>query len=242
MVTGRSALPSADDPFGLFEPAGGSVSFAVGDAAPVERVFLPAQPDAARAELAIARQTLQRGDAQLNYTRRRLARLGERYQPGQSRVASFAVTDIPGPELGLLHTLEAVEIAAPDELAQLHRDQESDLNKWKAMVQEVQDKLAHPVQVKTQLGAVLVGYTWVDWSGDFTTIFETGAASADRALHHQAVDLVLAKLIARLRMVTVITTGAAQLVLKLSGPPGTQVLVIPAALKYVRDVFEVLRA
>lgn len=243
MGTGHSALPPADDPFGLFAPAGGMVSFAIGDEdAAVERVVLPARADAAWAELAAARQGLQRGDVQLDYALQRMAKVGEQYQPGQLQVASFAISDLPSPELDLLHTLEAVEMASPEELAQLSRAQESDLNKWEAMVQQVQDKLAHPVQVKTQLGAALVGYTWMEWSGDFTTIFEERVQSTDKTIHHRAVELVLAKLIARLRLVTVITAGAAQLIAKLSGPPGTQLLVVPAALKFVRDVFEVWQA
>lgn len=243
MVTGHSALPPADDPFGLFEPAGGMVSFAIGDEdAAVERVVLPARADAAWAELAAARHGLQRGDAQLDHAIRRMTKVEEQYQPGQTQMASFAIGEQQSPELELLHTLETVEIASPEELAQLSREQEGDLNKWEAMVQQVQDKLAHPVQVKTQLGAALVGYTWMEWSGDFTTIFEDEVDSADKVIHHQAVELVLAKIMARLRLVTVVTSGAAQLLLKLSGPPGTQVLVVPAVLKYVRDVFEILRA
>ncbi|HNT73907.1 MAG TPA: hypothetical protein PKH77_02690 [Anaerolineae bacterium] len=243
MTTGYSALPPADDPFGLFAPVGGMVSFAVGaEHAAVERVVLPARADAAWAELAAARRGLQQGDGQLDHAIRRMTQVEARYQPGQIQMASFAASDMPAPELDLLHTLETLEMAAPEELAQLSRAQEDDLTRWEALVQQAQDKLAHPVQVKTQLGATLVGYTWMEWSGDFTTIFEDEVDSADKVIHHQAVELVLAKIMARLRLATVITSGAAQLIVKLSGPPGTQVFVVPAVLKYIRDVLAILRA
>ncbi len=60
-------------------------------------------------------------------------------------------------------------------------------------------------------------------------------------LHSQTVDLVLAKISARLRLVVVVSTEASKLALKLTGPLGTQLLVIPAVWHFVREVLETLR-
>jgi hypothetical protein len=54
-------------------------------------------------------------------------------------------------------------------------------------------------------------------------------------LHHRAVHLALASRVALMRMVTVVGTGAAGLALRLT-VPGAQLLVLPAAWRFVQDV------
>jgi hypothetical protein len=60
------------------------------------------------------------------------------------------------------------------------------------------------------------------------------------ALHHQSVHLALGSRLALIRLLTIVGAGATKLALRLT-IPGAQLLVLPAAWKFVRDVLEELR-
>ena len=60
------------------------------------------------------------------------------------------------------------------------------------------------------------------------------------ALHHKAVQLALGSRIALVRLLIVVSTGAAKLALRLT-VPGAQLLVLPAAWRFVRDVLKELQ-
>ncbi len=248
----NTALPHQGDPLGLWEPASpvpstgpeAGLSFGLSEQpvpqSTIERVPLPAQPEQAQAQLHTMRAALRQGEVQLSAAERRIQRLGQTYTPSPARAVSFSALPASTPEAELQNTLDAIELAPPEELEQAPAQQKNMIQEWQAFAEQVYYKISYPVQVQTEFGQRLIGYTTVDWSGDFTTIWQQEIVRDDMTLHYQTVDLVLAKILARLRLVTVVTSGAANLTLKLTAP-GTQLLVIPAVWKYVRDVLAVLR-
>jgi len=114
--------------------------------------------------------------------------------------------------------------------------------RWLAFVEQVQQMVAHYARVETTIAGAPVGLTRVRWAGDFETFWVPGMPALSREVHHETVNLALASRIALLRVVSVITTGAAGLILKaVALPPGGQVLLIPAARRFILDVMTVLR-
>ena len=240
-MKGNIALPQADDPLGLAEPFEEMVSFGVADAS-VQAVQLPADAEAAAAQLAKLRLAMRQGQGQLDRAAHQIANLRRGFQSMAVRGVAFSAAGEPEtPEAGLYQVLDAIEFSAPENLEHVRQKQTSDMQDWRKFVAHVQSRLAHPVQVPTQLGTDLVGYTLVDWSGDYTTVWQPDVSAVAMRLHRQAVDLVLAKIFARLRLVIVVSAEAGKLALQLAGPPGSQVLVIPAVWRFVREVLDVLR-
>ncbi|MGC9393539.1 MAG: hypothetical protein ACP5J4_01645 [Anaerolineae bacterium] len=114
--------------------------------------------------------------------------------------------------------------------------------RWLAFVEQVQQMVAHYARVETIIAGAPVGLTRVGWSGDFETFWVPGISALSRKTHHETVNLALASRIALLRVVSVVTTGATGLILKaVALPPGGQVLLIPAARRFILDVMAVLR-
>lgn len=114
--------------------------------------------------------------------------------------------------------------------------------RWQAFVARVQQMVSQYARVETVVGGVPVGLTRVNWTGDFETHWTPGLPVLSRETHRQTVNLALASRIALLRVVSVITTGAAGLIVKaVALPPGGQVLLIPAARRFVLDVMKTLR-
>jgi hypothetical protein len=95
--------------------------------------------------------------------------------------------------------------------------------------------VSHYARVETEIAGARAGHTAIGWTGDFQTIWAPGVTPPSMQLHHQSVHLALASRIALLRMVAIVATGAAGLALRLS-IPGGQLLALPAACKFVRDV------
>jgi hypothetical protein len=95
-------------------------------------------------------------------------------------------------------------------------------------------------RIETEVGGTLVGHTSVGWTGDFDTLWEPDLTPQSMRSHHQAVHLALDSRMALLRLLIVVGSGATRLALRLS-VPGAQLLVLPAAFKFVRDVLKELR-
>jgi hypothetical protein len=114
--------------------------------------------------------------------------------------------------------------------------------RWLAFVEQVQQMTAHYARVETVIAGAPVGLTRVGWGGDFETFWVPGMPALSRETHRETVNLALASRIALLRVVSIITTSAAGLILKaVALPPGGQVLLIPAARRFILDVMAVLR-
>lgn len=138
----------------------------------------------------------------------------------------------------------AVAFSAVDTFAdeKEHKGFQEAHRRWLAFVDQVQQMTAHYARVETIIAGAPAGLTQVGWSGDFETFWVPGVPVLSREAHRETVNLALASRIALLRVVSVITTGAAGLILKaVALPPGGQVLLIPAARRFILDVMAVLR-
>jgi len=144
----------------------------------------------------------------------------------------------PSPLTGAV-AFSAVETFADD---QERKGFQEAYRRWQAFVEQVQQMTAQYARVETVIAGAPVGLTRVGWAGDFETFWIPGMPALSRETHRETVNLALASRIALLRVVSVITTGAAGLILKaVALPPGGQVLLIPAARRFILDVMAVLR-
>ncbi len=113
--------------------------------------------------------------------------------------------------------------------------------RWLAFVEQVKQLTSLSSRVETSIAGELVGLTCVDWTGDFETLWLPGTATDRWEVHRRNVNLVLASRLALLRVISIVTTGAGSLIAKaIALPPGAQVLLIPAAVRFIFDVVKVL--
>lgn len=226
-------LPGDGDPFGIWEtPGEEAVSFDVdAPTEPTWRVHLPPAPEDALALLKEKRSALRHGQSHLVKAQERLARL-------DAGVSYDAPT---GPEAALLRTLQAIE--APASFGpRWHEDAEQRevFQRWRDFLGQIRKMVAHYAHVETDLGGSLIGRTTVGWTGDFETHWSETIDPQSMAMHQQALQLALESRLALLRLLSVVSTGAAKLALRLT-VPGAQLLVLPAAWTFVRDVLRELR-
>jgi hypothetical protein len=235
-------LPGAEDLFGIWTvPTPAKISFDIRAAevrdGPAWRVQLPAALADAQAILDAQNQTLQRSESDLFSTERRLAQVGL-YGAEEVGVAFGA---LPAPEAELLATLSTIEAPisfeapGPEEKAR----QETS-SQWRVFVEQVRRMVSHYARIETEMGGALIGQTAVGWTGDFDTVWGGDVSADSMGLHRQSVQLALGSRLALIRLLTIVGTGATKLALRLS-VPGAQLLALPAAWKFVRDVLEELR-
>jgi hypothetical protein len=215
-------LPGAGDLFGIWDvPAVTGVSFDAAAAPttpfdrlrtpPTWRVQLPASPDDAQAVLDTQTRALQHSTSDLVQAEQRLAQVGAG--------VSFDVT--AAPEAELWAALNAIE--APVSFGLGRREETGD--QWRAFLEQIRHVVSHCARIETEVGGTLVGHTSVGWTGDFDTLWEPDLTPQSMR---------------SLRLLIVVGSGATRLALRLS-VPGAQLLVLPAAFKFVRDVLKELR-
>ena len=229
-------LANTNDLLGVWSIPAPATSFDVN--APIEptdptwRVELPASIDEARSIIAQQQASLQRSEAALLEAEQRLSQLNPRIEG----VASFAIEREPEAELlAAMNQLTApISFAAPS--AESQQAVESS-NQWQNFLDQVRDVLAHYARVETAVAGAAIGSTTVDWTGDFETIWLPNSVPESMTLHYHSVHLALASRLALMHMVGIVGTGAIGLAAKFS-MPGGQLLVLPAAWKFVQDVLK----
>jgi hypothetical protein len=227
-------LPGMGDLFGVWEVSPGDAVAFGASAEPTWRVQLPGSPDEARLLLAQKGQMLRRGESDLAEAERRLGRV--------AAVVGGLSYGVEGePEAELLRAVQALDAPlsfGPDWREGAER--RDVFQRWRAFLSQVQAVISHYAHVETEMAGALVARTTVGWTGDFETRWGPGATVPAMALHREAVHLALGSRIALVRLLVVVGTGAAKLALRLT-VPGAQLLVLPAAWTFVRDVLRELR-
>lgn len=143
---------------------------------------------------------------------------------------------LPGAERELLALLAGVQ---PDQdmasFGLLDR-----LPSWEQAGAEVQRLLqqalrlvSHYAWVETAIEGRLIGRTTVDWLGGMRTLWPLGEEAGIQRRHYESLRLSLAARAANLRLVAVITAGAATLA-PLLAAPGSAILALPAAWRFVQ--------
>jgi len=237
------ALPEEEDPLGIWQlsQTTEAVSFSAAAETPEEpawRIALPELPETAEHLLTDHLQALTLSEQDLGQAQQTLLALST-----QEAVSFSATEPLAGPQAALLDAVEALKQPVSYDL-KLQEDAETQklYRQWQSFIEQVRRTLMHYARIETTLAAAPVGLTEVGWTGDFKTTWpaKTTGFSPHRQYHLQAVHLALGSRIALLRVVSIVSTGAAGLALK-AAMPGAQVLLLPATWKFVRDVLKELR-
>ncbi|MBN1874760.1 MAG: hypothetical protein JXA33_11065 [Anaerolineae bacterium] len=249
-------LPGEQDPLGIcaVEPPAFAADGRV--EVPTWRIDLPSSPEAAQAILAQTTRLLQQREDNLDVIRRELdsfslegdgvsfsvatgvpARFAAQKDALRSTLGVYSVEEEMA-SYGLKDLFKKKE-ARPETLSQ----DDEDYNQWTSFVQQVEQMVTHYARVETAIaGYNLIGLTRVGWTGNFHTTWKSSAPSAFRKIHLQSVNVALASRIALMHVVAVVVGGAAGLATKATAlPPGGQVLLLPSAWRFVRDVLKVLQ-
>jgi hypothetical protein len=120
-------------------------------------------------------------------------------------------------------------------------------NDWKAAYQEFQVSFARIQQlvtqmawVETRMGGQLVGWSVVNWTGDFYTSWKENTLPDQRALHQHSLQQAMATRVALLRVLAVTMQGAGMFAFLISNPGGV-ILALPAVWKYVNQVLDQIK-
>ncbi len=165
------------------------------------------------------------------------ARLQRFLEQGPRQAISFEATRaaMPDPERRLASAL-ALQTEAFF-LSELRRELAQAAEQAGAFARQVQNLVGQPVVVRSRVRGQLLGVTGVGWTGDANTAWAAGPATADVALHGDAVRLALATFRGWLRIALLTGTGAAKLALLL--PSGAGALVaLPAVWRFVTDILD----
>lgn len=250
--------PQGQDPFGIWNvaesgPTSYSVEAAPPSAAAIEltwRVELPAAPQPALDLLHARAADVERGLADLASVQRSLESFsqvpsfaGEEEHAAQKNalrdmVALYQPSEVTA--YGLGDMFKGKDKEAEQRERQAQAEEREAQTQWESFVQQVQQTLRDAVRIETVIGGRTAGVTRVSWGGNFATFWSAGAPGSTRDMHRQALTVALNSRTALLRVIGVVAGGAAGLAAK-AGIPGGQVLLLPAAWKYVRAVLAELR-
>ena len=230
-------LPGGKDPLGIWDALQTSaVSFSAKSTAssePTWHIELPESTADAQGLLTDKAQAIELVHQDLAHVDRELARLSP-------TVPSFGPADEFSEQKNeLLVAVDELREPVSFGLPKGVQDQES-YHQWMTLVEQVRQMIAHYARIETSIAGTNVGVTTVGWTGDFTTTWKFQATAEAMTMHLQSVHTVLGSRVALIRLVSVIATGAAGLAVK-AAIPGGQVLLLPAAWKFVRDVLTELR-
>ena len=249
-LSGFSFPGGEADPFGLWEvtPASDSVSFSAGGAAqpqePLYRVAF-ASPEAGLRALQFRERELDGQQAALARLEQRLSQIaqsgeGVSFSTGTAAAPGEVGPEFVSPELELDAAIQ--RMTEPASYGLLDRwkkkEQEDDLEaagQWRGFLDQVRDKVMNYARVQTEIANHPIGWTAVDWTGDFRTVWTPTVTVAEMALHFRNITGTLQHRLGTLRFVGVVGAGAANIAVKLA-VPGGQLLALPAVWKYVKDV------
>ncbi len=229
------------------EPPGGELAFALqgepAQGASLWRMKLPGDPLVAEIQLAQAEAQVTAAEHALEEVPDRIDSFIQTIQTHEPEQVAFAVTEETGaplakPERELLRWLDNLEptgVSYGLELLPI-----SDFKEARQQFQQITEKLLrlllHFAWVETELQGRLLARTAVNWSGDMDTAWATGTLADQYALHYRSLKLALASRITMLRMFIIVTQGAAKLSV-LIATPGGALLALPAAWKFINNVF-----
>lgn len=260
-------LPGNTDPLGVCRVAPvGATTFAVGDAAadePTWHVELPASAIDAQHILANNAALLQQQQESLSLIQQEFNSFTRQ---GGAGLVSFSATSAASEHFVAQKEMlrESLNYYVPDSdvdaltsygLRDWFRKKKkpratsapprssADQSEWLAFVHQAERALTNYVRVETMIPApTIAGATRVGWTGDFHTTWHPSMSATARQLHLQAVNVALTSRMSLVRLIAVVAGGAAGLAAKATAlPPGGQVLLLPAAWRFVKDVLAELR-
>jgi hypothetical protein len=229
------------DPLGIWaaEPETG-VAFSASEdretRAPIRRISLPPSPDdalmfltAQAHALALTRQHLDRATLELALI-------------GPPEQISFSPADeLFAQKSSLAWTIDQLRSPVSYGLKlKMDPEEQETTRAWLDFVEQVRQAVINYARVRTDLGSTPIGLTKVSWQGDLETMWAPGVGSNQMQVHLNAVRVALASRLEMVRTVSVVAAGVGNILLKAS-LPGSQLMLLPAVYKFVRDVVQLLR-
>lgn len=194
------------------------------------RLDLPPDPRAARSVLRAHDAALREDWNGVELAIRRLNHFIDAWQPGQAAQAKSLAAS--SPEDALAAALERIRSPQAKGLRDpLHTAREE----FDAFVRRARELVSNYARIETTTGGQSIARTIVGWTGNFVLLGQNDATADFIALHRRNVQLALRRRAMLIRLLVVIGTGAAKIIVRLS-IPGAQLLVLPAIWQFVRDV------
>jgi hypothetical protein len=215
------------------------------DAAPQPSLWvmdLPADAQSASQHLAQQQSQLQHEQREIALAAQRLAAFADGWEPNEaatSKALGLESEIAPSPESKLAATLAlANQPQAKGLLDDPLQAARAEFDRFVERVRELTSSYAH---IETKLAGRAIGLTVVGWMGDFKSAWDGKVSVEQIALHRQNVRLALARRAMLVKLLIVVSTGAAKIALRLA-TPGAQLLVIPAVWQFVKDVIAQIQA
>jgi len=198
------------------------------------RIDLPAGVSEALDTLHAQRDAFERDQAAIEAAVARLKVFIDDYQP-ENAGASKALEPMP-------------EATLRDHLAMAGGAQSKDLlnplgmirAEFDQFVQRVREIVSDFASIETAQSGMEIARTKVSWTGDVQTLWQDNISSAQVELHRLNVHVALARRGLLMRLMVVISTGAAKIAIRLA-TPGVQLLALPAIFQFIKDVEQEVR-
>jgi hypothetical protein len=200
---------------------------------------LPADARDASRHLAQQQSQLQRDQREITLAAQRLTAFADAWDPSDATEKSLEPQSEASPESRLAATLALTN--QPQTKGLLDDPLQTVRAEFDRFVERVRELTSSYAQVETRIGGRAIGSTIVGWTGDFKSAWDEAVSVEQIALHQQNVHLALARRAMLVKLLIVVSTGAAKIALRLA-TPGAQLLVIPAVWQFVKDVIAQMQA
>lgn len=207
---------------------------------------LDVSPDAHTAHRQIASQHAQlaRDQRDLELATQRLAAFVDAWEPSEAATEKSLGPEASAeaeasPENNLAATLALAN--QPQAKGLLDDPLQAARAEFERFVQRVRELTSSYAHIETKVAGSAIGRTVVGWTGDFKSVWDGKVSVEQIALHRQNVRMALARRAMLVKLLIVVSTGAAKIALRLA-TPGAQLLVIPAVWQFVKDVIAQIQA
>ncbi len=204
------------------------------------QVNLPTDPVLAATRLGASENSLRRSQQLLTVAASRLEQL-EPLGPVSFTAGAETMMDLPRPERELLALLQGeaqpVSFSVDDNLAVSGLGWEQAQQVFQTLIDKLRQSVAECVSIETRIAGRLLAHTSVNWSGDVQTVWPGSNSVEEVMLHQRTVALALKSRETMLKMFTATVQMAISLSLRLS-LPGGPLLVLPAVLRFIKQMLE----
>lgn len=202
------------------------------DAGATWRIDLPSDDVKARQTLREQSEMIERDQAAIAEAVARLRAFIDDYKPDAGDAKALE----PSPEAALRERLAQAGAQSKDVFDSLG-DLRDEFNQF---VQRVREFVSDYASIETAQAGVMIARTKVNWAGDVQTLWQVDITREQGELHRQNVRVALARRGMLMRLMVVISAGAAKIAIRLA-TPGTQLLALPAIFQFIKDVIAEVR-
>jgi hypothetical protein len=201
---------------------------------------LPADAQSASQHLAQQQSQLQHEQREIALAAQRVAAFANTWEPTEDAAEeSLEPQSEASPESRLAATLALAR--QPQTKGLLDDPLQAARAEFGRFVERVRELTSSYAHIETKLAGRAIGLTVVGWTGNFKSAWGGKVSVEQIALHRQNVRLALARRAMLVKLLIVVSTGAAKIALRLA-TPGAQLLVIPAVWQFIKDVIAQIQA